>query len=110
MKLLDYSCQTYEGGFSGCPGMEAHGGYAFCGLAALVILQKGHLIDHQSLLVRKLLCLICSVNTFLVIFLLKKKLRLKAFLKGNMLLFICCIEMVGTKANETGRWLSRSDK
>ncbi|KAJ8925682.1 hypothetical protein NQ315_009529 [Exocentrus adspersus] len=44
------SCQSYEGGFSGCPGMEAHGGYAFCGLSALVILQKGHLIDHQALL------------------------------------------------------------
>nr|XP_023014805.1 protein farnesyltransferase subunit beta [Leptinotarsa decemlineata] len=44
------SCQTYEGGFSGCPGMEAHGGYAFCGLAALVILNKGHLIDEQALL------------------------------------------------------------
>ncbi|XP_018568931.1 protein farnesyltransferase subunit beta [Anoplophora glabripennis] len=44
------SCQTYEGGFSGCPGMEAHGGYAFCGLAALVILQKGHLVDQQALL------------------------------------------------------------
>ncbi|KAJ8966127.1 hypothetical protein NQ314_003734 [Rhamnusium bicolor] len=44
------SCQTYEGGFSGCPGMEAHGGYAFCGLSALVILQKGHLCDKQALL------------------------------------------------------------
>ncbi|KAG5885357.1 hypothetical protein JTB14_035162 [Gonioctena quinquepunctata] len=43
-------CQTYEGGFSGCPGMEAHGGYAFCGLAALVILKKSHLIDEQALL------------------------------------------------------------
>ncbi|XP_050510298.1 protein farnesyltransferase subunit beta isoform X2 [Diabrotica virgifera virgifera] len=44
------SCQTYEGGFSGCPGMEAHGGYAFCGLAALVILNKGHLVDERALL------------------------------------------------------------
>ncbi|KAJ8947285.1 hypothetical protein NQ318_014182 [Aromia moschata] len=44
------SCQTYEGGFAGCPGMEAHGGYAFCGLCALVILQKGHLVDQQALL------------------------------------------------------------
>ncbi len=24
-------CQTYEGGFGGTPGMEAHGGYTFCG-------------------------------------------------------------------------------
>lgn len=44
------SCQTYEGGFSGCPGMEAHGGYAFCGLAALVMLNKGHLVDERALL------------------------------------------------------------
>ncbi|XP_060527006.1 protein farnesyltransferase subunit beta [Cylas formicarius] len=44
------SCQTYEGGFSGCPGLEAHGGYAFCGLAALVILNKGHLCDNQALM------------------------------------------------------------
>lgn len=45
------SCQTYEGGFSGCPGMEAHGGYAFCGISALTILGKGHLCDLQALLV-----------------------------------------------------------
>ncbi|XP_034937779.1 protein farnesyltransferase subunit beta [Chelonus insularis] len=31
-------CQTWEGGFGGCPGMEAHGGYTYCGLAALVLL------------------------------------------------------------------------
>ncbi|KAH1006897.1 hypothetical protein HUJ05_007588 [Dendroctonus ponderosae] len=28
----------------------AHGGYAFCGLAALVILNKGHLCDNRALL------------------------------------------------------------
>lgn len=50
MKLLSSSCQTYEGGFSGTPGLEAHGGYAFCGLASLFILQKQHLCDVQSLL------------------------------------------------------------
>ncbi|KAK5648446.1 hypothetical protein RI129_003338 [Pyrocoelia pectoralis] len=44
------SCQTYEGGFSGCPGLEAHGGYAFCGLASLLLLNKGHLCDVDSLL------------------------------------------------------------
>ncbi|CAH0551003.1 unnamed protein product [Brassicogethes aeneus] len=44
------TCQTYEGGFAGCPGMEAHGGYSFCGLAALFILQKGHLIDYNAFL------------------------------------------------------------
>ncbi|XP_067681772.1 protein farnesyltransferase subunit beta-like [Haliotis asinina] len=32
------SCQTYEGGFAGYPGQEAHGGYSFCGLATLVLL------------------------------------------------------------------------
>lgn len=49
-----FSCQTYEGGFSGCPGMEAHGGYAFCGLASLLLLNKGHLCDGDALLVVKL--------------------------------------------------------
>ncbi|GLV39572.1 Farnesyl transferase beta subunit [Carabus blaptoides fortunei] len=43
-------CQTYEGGFSGCPGMEAHGGYAFCGLASLTMLQKADLCNKQALL------------------------------------------------------------
>lgn len=47
----NFSCQTYEGGFAGCPGLEAHGGYAFCGLAALVILNKSHLCDTEALLV-----------------------------------------------------------
>ncbi|CEO95547.1 unnamed protein product (mitochondrion) [Plasmodiophora brassicae] len=32
------SCQTFEGGFGGEPGNEAHGGYAFCGVAALLLL------------------------------------------------------------------------
>ncbi|RYG46640.1 hypothetical protein EON67_09340, partial [archaeon] len=31
-------CQTYEGGFAGEPGAEAHGGYTFCAVAALRIL------------------------------------------------------------------------
>lgn len=43
-------CQTYEGGFGGTPGMEAHGGYTFCGFASLVILDKVHLCDIKSLL------------------------------------------------------------
>ncbi len=71
-------CQTYEGGFGGFPGMEAHGGYCFCGLvrrflfvnfisqpfwlfiacgddshsfqAALVLLDRGHLCDVDRLL------------------------------------------------------------
>lgn len=32
------SCQTYEGGFSAVPGLEAHGGYAFCAIASFCIL------------------------------------------------------------------------
>lgn len=43
-------CQTYEGGFAGCPGMEAHGGYAFCGIASLALLNKTHLCDIDGLL------------------------------------------------------------
>ena len=34
------ACQSYEGGFGGVPGMEAHGGYSFCGLAALMLMNK----------------------------------------------------------------------
>ncbi|XP_012283379.1 protein farnesyltransferase subunit beta isoform X2 [Orussus abietinus] len=43
-------CQTWEGGFGGCPGMEAHGGYAFCGIATLVLLGKSHLCHVPSLM------------------------------------------------------------
>ncbi|KAK3595507.1 hypothetical protein CHS0354_021606 [Potamilus streckersoni] len=42
-------CQTYEGGFGGCPGMEAHGGYSFCGLAALILLEHAKLCNIQAL-------------------------------------------------------------
>lgn len=31
--------------------MEAHGGYTFCGMAALVILREEHLLNLRSLLV-----------------------------------------------------------
>lgn len=34
------SCQTYEGGFGGAPGTEAHGGYTFCALSSFIVL--GH--------------------------------------------------------------------
>ncbi|XP_010562677.1 PREDICTED: protein farnesyltransferase subunit beta-like [Haliaeetus leucocephalus] len=43
-------CQNWEGGIGGVPGMEAHGGYTFCGMAALVILKKEHLLNLRSLL------------------------------------------------------------
>jgi prenyltransferase beta subunit len=39
------SCQTYEGGFGGEPGAEAHGGYAFCAVAALAILGETRAAD-----------------------------------------------------------------
>lgn len=43
-------CQTYEGGISAEPGDEAHGGYAFCGLATLAMLNDTSKIDVQRLL------------------------------------------------------------
>ena len=42
-------CQTYEGGFGGEPGNEAHGGYAFCAVAALQILGKLGTCDVDAL-------------------------------------------------------------
>ncbi|KAJ3202339.1 hypothetical protein HDU82_007429 [Entophlyctis luteolus] len=46
------SCQTYEGGMGALPGVEAHGGYTFCGLAALEILQETTLVNVDALIVR----------------------------------------------------------
>uniref|UniRef100_A0A5F8H331 Farnesyltransferase, CAAX box, subunit beta n=1 Tax=Monodelphis domestica TaxID=13616 RepID=A0A5F8H331_MONDO len=43
-------CQNWEGGIGGVPGMEAHGGYTFCGLAALVILKKEKSLNLKCLL------------------------------------------------------------
>ncbi|XP_035866923.1 protein farnesyltransferase subunit beta isoform X2 [Phyllostomus discolor] len=43
-------CQNWEGGIGGVPGMEAHGGYTFCGLAALVILKKERFLNLKNLL------------------------------------------------------------
>jgi protein farnesyltransferase subunit beta len=42
-------CQTYEGGFGATPFNEAHGGYCFCGLAALKLLGKEALCDIDLL-------------------------------------------------------------
>ncbi|KAI7690028.1 Protein farnesyltransferase subunit beta, partial [Sarcoptes scabiei] len=44
------SCQNYEGGFGAAPGHEAHGGYTFCGVAVLAILDKLHLCNIDALL------------------------------------------------------------
>jgi protein farnesyltransferase subunit beta len=46
-------CQTYEGGIGGEPGAEAHGGYAFCGLATHVLLDCNSRLDLRRLLVRR---------------------------------------------------------
>lgn len=43
-------CQTYEGGFGGVPGVEAHGGYTFCGFSSLLLLKSVHMCDTKSLL------------------------------------------------------------
>src|SRR5271169_5626806 len=50
------SCQTFEGGMAGSPtSAEAHGGYAFCILAALCILhpptELPKLLDMDNLIV-----------------------------------------------------------
>ena len=39
------SCQTYEGGISCTPFGESHGGYTFCGLAALLLLKEADKVD-----------------------------------------------------------------
>lgn len=49
------SCQTYEGGFGGEPCNEAHGGYTFCALAALVILGTAQQAQLEALQVRHLI-------------------------------------------------------
>ena len=41
------------------PGTEAHGGYTFCGFAALSLLQKTHLCDLRRLLVGGASCSVC---------------------------------------------------
>jgi protein farnesyltransferase subunit beta len=43
-------CQTYEGGIAGESGLEAHGGYAYCGLAALCIMGKADALDLHAFL------------------------------------------------------------
>lgn len=44
------SCQTYEGGFGSVPGSEAHGGYTFCCVASLCLLNQLERADLSSLL------------------------------------------------------------
>jgi len=42
------SCQTYEGGIGGEPDNEAHGGYSFCGYAAMLLTGKQLLVDRSA--------------------------------------------------------------
>ncbi|XP_050381338.1 protein farnesyltransferase subunit beta isoform X2 [Argentina anserina] len=44
------SCQTYEGGISGEPGSEAHGGYTFCGLATMILIDEVNRLDLSRLI------------------------------------------------------------
>ncbi|KAG4305750.1 hypothetical protein PORY_000660 [Pneumocystis oryctolagi] len=48
-------CQTYEGGLSGYPNSEAHGGYTFCILASLCLIGPPRKMIEQYLNVPKLL-------------------------------------------------------
>jgi len=43
-------CQTWEGGIAGEEGLEAHGGYSYCGLAALCIIGEAHALDVHKFL------------------------------------------------------------
>ncbi len=43
-------CQTVEGGLGPEPFCEAHGGYTFCGVASLILLNKLDVIDINKLL------------------------------------------------------------
>ncbi|RKP22467.1 terpenoid cyclases/protein prenyltransferase alpha-alpha toroid, partial [Syncephalis pseudoplumigaleata] len=42
-------CQTYEGGLGSRPGVEAHGGYTFCGLAAMLLLGQEQRLNLRAL-------------------------------------------------------------
>ena len=42
------NCQTFEGGLGPEPYCEAHGGYSYCGIATLVLLNKLYEIDVNS--------------------------------------------------------------
>lgn len=44
------SCQTYEGGIAGEPGSEAHGGYTFCGLATMILVNEADRLDLSRLI------------------------------------------------------------
>ncbi|PBP25367.1 prenyltransferase and squalene oxidase [Diplocarpon rosae] len=50
-------CQTFEGGMSARPDVEAHGAYAFCALACLTIIgDPREIIPNREGLIRYILC------------------------------------------------------
>lgn len=49
MALPHTGTQTYEGGLGGEPGNEAHGGYTYCGTAALLLLDRVNALDVPRL-------------------------------------------------------------
>ncbi|WPH00268.1 Hypothetical protein R9X50_00309200 [Acrodontium crateriforme] len=56
-------CQTYEGGIAAAPNNEAHGAYAFCGLACLSILDAPHISIPKYLNVRELTRCLAGLQT-----------------------------------------------
>ncbi|KAK4746703.1 hypothetical protein SAY87_025740 [Trapa incisa] len=44
------SCQTHEGGIAGEPGSEAHGGYTYCGIATMILINEVRRLDVAALL------------------------------------------------------------
>ncbi|KAJ8331000.1 CAAX farnesyltransferase (FTase) subunit beta [Batrachochytrium dendrobatidis] len=54
-KLMDRAsefivqCQSYEGGMGAVPGIEAHGGYSYCAVAAMEIMGKMNMLDMDAL-------------------------------------------------------------
>ena len=56
-------CQTYEGGMASMPGSEAHGAYAFCGLACLSLLDAPHISIPQYLDTEALVRCLASLQT-----------------------------------------------
>lgn len=46
---MQCAMQTYEGGIGGEPGNEAHGGYTYCGLAALMLVDRADVLNLPAL-------------------------------------------------------------
>lgn len=50
--LCVFSLQSFDGGLAGEEGAESHGGYTYCGFAALAILGKHRAVNLDRLSVR----------------------------------------------------------